>query len=105
LRLVAARQLRVGGGLLEALRTRLRRLSHARARAEGQLRVVPLHDSGAASRVANGSDGRVNRASPATVAGALRRAERREGCPTNRVRRLPAASARRRQGGGCPPRG
>ena len=44
LRLEPARQLRVGGGVLEALRDRLRRLSDARARAQGQLLLVPrLH--------------------------------------------------------------
>ncbi len=44
LRLVAARQLRVGLGLLEALRDHLRRLRDAGARAEGQLLLVPrLH--------------------------------------------------------------
>ena len=44
LRLEPARQLRVGPRLLEAVRDRLRRLSDARARAEGQLRLVPrLH--------------------------------------------------------------
>ena len=37
LRLVAARQLRVGARVLEALRDRLRRLPDARARAEGEL--------------------------------------------------------------------
>ena len=40
LRLVAARQLRVGARLLEALRDRLRRLPDARARAEGELPLV-----------------------------------------------------------------
>src|SRR5439155_25420420 len=44
LRLVAARQLRVGRGVLEALRDRLRRLSDARADPEGELLLVPrLH--------------------------------------------------------------
>ncbi len=44
LRVVAARQLRVGLGLLEAVRSRLRRLRDARAGAEGQLLLVPrLH--------------------------------------------------------------
>src|SRR5207248_361129 len=44
LRLEPARQLRVGVRLLEAVRDRLRRLPDARARAEGQLLLVPrLH--------------------------------------------------------------
>ena len=44
LRVVAARQLRVGLGLLEALRSRLHRLRDARAGPEGQLLLVPrLH--------------------------------------------------------------
>ena len=53
LRLVAARQLRVGLGLLEALRPRLRRLRDARAGAEGQLLLVPrLHRRRSAPRAA-----------------------------------------------------
>ena len=50
LRVVAARQLRVGVGVLEALRPHLHRLRDARARAEGELLLVPrLHRRAAAA--------------------------------------------------------
>ena len=53
LRLEPARQLRMGGGVLEALRDRLRRLSDARARPEGQLRLVSrVHREPSARRTA-----------------------------------------------------
>ena len=48
LRLVAARQPRVGGRILEAVRPRLRRLPDARTGPEGQLRPVPGPHPGAA---------------------------------------------------------
>ena len=51
LRLEPARQLRVGARLLEAVRDRLHRLPDARARAEGQLLLVPrLHREPARAR-------------------------------------------------------
>ena len=50
LRLVAARQLRVGARLREAVRDRLRRLPDARARAEGELLLVPRLRRGARER-------------------------------------------------------
>ena len=61
LRVVAARQLRVGVGLLEAVRARLHRLRDARARAEGKLLLVPRPDRRAA-RAGGGRGRRVRRA-------------------------------------------
>ena len=48
LRVVAARQLRMGLGLLEALRPDLHRLRDARTRPEGELLLVPRRDRGPA---------------------------------------------------------
>ena len=54
LRLVAARQLRVGGRLLEAVRDRLRRLPDARTGPEVELPLVPRPDRVGARRRARG---------------------------------------------------
>ena len=89
LRLVAARQLRVGAGLREALRARLRRLPDARAHPQGQLRPVPGPDPGAALARGGERNGRT---------GLSRSAHRPAGgAACRRPRALPAPSRLRQE--------
>ena len=69
LRVVAARQLRVGVGLLEALRSHLHRLRDPRARAERKLLLVPRPDR----RAARARGGRRRHVRRRTALGSSRR--------------------------------
>src|SRR5262249_21144856 len=68
LRLVATRQLRVGGGVLEAVRARLRRLRDARADPEGERGVVLAADRPQRARGRRGGLMAVRGKARATVA-------------------------------------